>query len=162
MSTLNLWAAMLVLCCVFAALFLLVFERRQRAQEHERVNRLRLSALYRQLRPMIEYCKRWDLEQVRVERDRITVTRVSPPGKLWEFIPMRHGYRPFSRSRAHAICLLLSEEFVDIADPAKYRCKRYTIIRPNGKRDYGYVFTIRSPYKDSLVALMSRSARFSR
>ena len=81
-------------------IYLLIRYQRERQKELYRMEALRDSRLYKDIYPLILRAAARDLDQVRIERDRIT--------------------------------------------------------RANGSVDYGYVYTIRTPYKDAVMEARRR------
>lgn len=141
-----LFAAMVV------SLSLLAAHRRERQKEYYRMDALRGSRLYREIKPLIQKASCRDLDQVRIERDRITFTLVYPAGTLGVFELRQAGHHVMSRIRTRVITEVISEDLMILQDPRKYTLRRYRVLRPNGTADYGYVFTIRTRYKDAVMA----------
>ena len=56
-----------------AAISLLIYCRRERQKELYRMETLRASRLYKDLYPLIQKASSRDLDQVRIERDRVTI-----------------------------------------------------------------------------------------
>lgn len=149
--------AYFVLCiALIAALSLLARYRRERQKELYRMDTLRASRLYRDLRPLIQRASTRDLEQVRVERDRITITRVYPSGILGVFELRQAGHLQMSRIRTRVMAEVIAEDLSILQDRSKYTLTRYRVIRPNGSVDYSYLYTIRTRYKDSIMAVRQR------
>lgn len=61
-------------------IYLLIRYQRERQKELYRMEALRDSRLYKDIYPLILRAAARDLDQVRIERDRITFTLVCPPG----------------------------------------------------------------------------------
>ncbi len=141
---------------LIAALFMLAYYRRERQKELYRMDALRGSRLYRDLKPLLTRASARDLDQVRVERDRITITRVYPAGTLGIFELRQSGHLQMSRIRTRVMAEVISEDIPILQDRSKYTMTRYRVIRPNGSVDYSYLYTIRSRYKDSIMAVRQR------
>ena len=118
-------------------IYLLIRYQRERQKELYRMEALRDSRLYKDIYPLILRAAARDLDQVRIERDRITFTLVCPPGTLGVFELCQCGHR-------------------QMRDRGKYGLSRYRITRANGSVDYGYVYTIRTPYKDAVMEARRR------
>lgn len=147
----NGWVLFACTLALMGACILFVADQRTRQKEALRMERMKNSALYWQLVPMVEFAKRHDIDCIRVERDLIAFFSVCPPGKMGEFIPSQYGYAPLSEGKTLALAQLLSEELPQLQSAAKYRFRRYQVMRPNGMRDSAYQYTIRSSYKTSLM-----------
>ena len=149
-------AYFLLFIAMIAALFLLAFYRRERQKELYRMDALRNSRLYRDIQPLIQRASVRDLEQVRIERDRVTITRVYPPGTLGIFELRQAGHLQMSRTRTRVMAEVIAEDLEILQDRSKYTLTRYRVIRPNGAVDYSYLYTIRTRYKDSIMAMHRR------
>ena len=139
-----------------AALSLLIYCRRERQKEIYRMEALRSSRLYKDLYPLIQRASSRDLDQVRVERDRVTITLVYPPGTRGVFELRQSGHFQMSRTRTRVMAEVIAEDLEILQDGGKYSFARRRITRANGSVDYSYVYTIRSPYKDAVVAAHER------
>lgn len=112
--------------------------------------------LYKDIYPLILRAAARDLDQVRIERDRITFTLVCPPGTLGVFELCQCGHRQMSRTRTRVLAEVIAEDIEILRDRGKYGLSRYRITRANGSVDYGYVYTIRTPYKDAVMEARRR------
>ncbi|MBQ9943014.1 MAG: hypothetical protein IJO67_01500 [Clostridia bacterium] len=147
----NEWVFFACVIALIGAGVLLMVDHRSRQREALRVERMRNSALYWQLKPLVEFSRRHDIDTIRVERDLIAFFSVCPPGKVGEFVPTQFGYAPLSAHKTLALAQLLAEDLPQLQSSAKYRFHRYSVIRPNGTKDNAYQYTIRSSYKTALV-----------
>ena len=139
-----------------AAIYLLLYCRRERQKELLRMEALRDSRLYKDLFPLIQEASSRDLDQVRVERSRVTVTLVYPPGTLGVFDLHQYGHFQLSRTRTRVLAEVIAEDLDILQETSKYSFARRRVIRANGSVDYSYVFTIRSSYKDAVIAAHER------
>ena len=150
------WAYIVLSAALIAAFSLLMAYRRERQKELYRMDNLRNSRLYRDLQPLLQQAATRDLDQVRVERERITITRVYPAGTLWVFDLRKAGHHKMSRVRTRVMAEVIAEDLVILQDRSKYSLTRYRVIRPNGSVDHSYLYTIRTRYKDSIMAMHER------
>ena len=143
---------MLVLCAVCLTLaFALFFRERHRIRkERLLMTKLRGGSFYAGMYDMVRYARKYDLDQVRIERNRIVFSAVSPPGKLCEYSLSGAGVRVLSDCRARVLAEVLGED-IPALRTSVYSLRRYRVMRPNGKIDYGYVYTLRSLYKTRLL-----------
>lgn len=139
-----------------AALWMLTVYRRERQKELYRMDALRASRLYKDIQPLIQRASVRDLDQVRVERDRITITLVHPAGTLGVYELRQAGHYQMSRIRTRVMAEVLAEDLMILQDRRKYSLTRYRVIRPNGSVDHAYLYTIRTPYKDKIMAVHRR------
>ena len=145
-----------VVAVIAAALWMLAVNWREKQKELFRMENLRASRLYKDAYPLIQRASTRDVEQVRVERDRVTITLVSPPGVLGTFELRQSGHLQMSRIRTRVMAEVIAEDIMILQDRGKYSLRRYRIIRPNGSEDFGYVYTIRTHYKDAVLAARRR------
>ena len=145
-----------MIAALVCGILLLIHYRREREKEQYRIETLRNNPLYRDLLPLVRRAAARDLDQVRIERDRIVFTLVSPPGTLGVYELRQSGHSQMSRTRTRVMTELLSEDIDLLRDRTKYSLTRYRIVRANGTADYGYVYTIRSPYKDYVMEARRR------
>lgn len=146
----------LVALCVLSAAYLMRRARVERQKELLRMQKLRGSVMYQTMYPLVRHCRRCDIDQVRIERDMVIFTAVCPPGTLGVFdISSRFGSLSLRRTRA--LASVIGEDIPVLNDRRCYALRRYRITRPNGAPDYGYTYTIRSPYKSSIMR--ARAAR---
>jgi len=148
------YAAMVA--ALIGGILLLMHYRREREKEQYRIEVLRDKPVYRDMLPLVRRAATRDLDQVRIERDRIVFTLVSPPGTLGIYELRQSGHSQMSRTRTRVMTELLAEDIDLLRDRSKYSLTRYRIFRANGSVDYGYVYTIRSPYKDKVMEARRR------
>ena len=145
-----------MIAALVCSILLFIHYRREREKEQYRIETLRNNPLYRDMLPLVRRAAARDLDQVRIERDRIVFTLVSPPGTLGVYELHQSGHTQMSCTRTRVMTELLSEDIDLLRDRTKYSLSRYRIIRANGSMDYGYVYTIRSPYKDYIMEARRR------
>ena len=141
---------------LIAGILLLMRYNREREKELYRIEALRNNRVYKDMFPLVQRAAARDLDQVRIERDRIVFTLVSPPGTLGVYELRQCGHTQMSRTRTRVMTELLAEDIDLLRDRTKYSLTRYRITRSNGSIDYGYVYTIRSPYKDKVMEARRR------
>jgi len=100
---------------------------------------------------MVLYARKHEIDRVRVERNRIVFYGVCPPVSMGEFILSQRGYRPLNARRTKALVMVLAEDIPLLRSNTHYRLQRYPVIRPNGQKDHGYQYVIRSYYKTALM-----------
>lgn len=145
------WTLFLCGAAFALALGLLIWDDRRRRHELLRMERMRASSLYYQLYPQVMFARQHQLDRVQIERNRITFYAICPPGRICDFVVAEYGFRAMTPKRVQALMHLLAEDIPALQINAHYRLRRYRIIRPNGQKDFGYLFTIRSRYKTHLM-----------
>lgn len=149
----------LFLCAagLIAAFALLIYDARRHQHELLRMERMRGSALYYEIYPLVLHARRYVLDRVQVERDRVIFYSMYPPRKIGEFSITGSGFRPLTRERVRTLTLLLAEDMPALQENGHYRLKKYRMIRPNGIRDDGYLYVMRSNYKTTLMLERQRA-----
>ena len=143
------YAAMIA--ALIGGILLLIHYKREREKEQYLIEELRSKPVYRDMLPLVRRAAARDIDQVRIERDRIVFTLVCPPGTLGIYELRQSGHTQMSRTRTRVMTELLAEDIDLLRDRTKYSLTRYRITRANGSVDFGYVYTIRSPYKDKII-----------
>lgn len=144
------WTLFFALALAAAGCALLV-DYHKRKYEEVYAERMRRSMLYYEIHSLVSEAKSHEIDRVQVERNRIVFYAVYPPGKIGEYVLTDHGHRPLNPERTLALVQALMEDLPILQENRYYRLQRYPVIRPNGKKDYGYRFTIRSGYKTKLM-----------
>ena len=147
-----------VLAASVSGILLYLYCRHERQKELYRMEMLRSTKLYKNLHAALVSCRAdsRDLDQVRIERDRITLTLVDPPHVLIQFDLHQAGFAKMSRVRTRVMAEVLAEDISILLDRSKYSLQRYRLMRPNGSWDYGYLYTVTIPYKDSINTARAR------
>ncbi len=134
-----------------AAVIALLVDSNRRRHEEMYAQRMRRSALYYEIYSLVSEARKHEIDRVQIERSRIVFYAVYPPGKIGEYVMFDHGHRMLNAQRTLALVQSVMEDLPVLQDTRCYRLQRYTVTRPNGKKDYGYQFIIRSHYKTRLM-----------
>lgn len=145
------WTLFFCVFGLFLSFALLIIDEKRRQHELLQMERMRNSMLYYDLYPMVLYARKHEIDRVRVERNRIVFYGVCPPVSMGEFILSQRGYRPLNAKRTKALVMVLAEDIPLLRSNTHYRLQRYPVIRPNGQKDHGYQYVIRSYYKTALM-----------
>lgn len=135
-----------------AAVSLLIGERVRRAHQILAMKRMRESRMYADLYELILYAQRYDLDEIRIERDRISFFSMIPPGCIGVFELSVGGYRYMNAQKVRALSHVLAIDLPQLQSAGQYRLRRYKVMRPNGQLDDAYVYTARSAYKAKVLA----------
>ena len=151
----------LFFCAAALGLLLLLLFQERSARQHEEMYKQRMkgSALYYEIYPLIAEAKKHDLDRVMIERGRVAFYAVCPPGEVGSYLLSEHGHRPLNAYRVWALTQLIADEMPLLHDKQCYRMKRYVITRPNGQTDDAFQFVIRSAYKTDLMYARQRTPR---
>ncbi len=148
-------AGLLCLICLPVSLALLAIDRQARRRERRLMEGLRRGALYTRLHRQFSQIARRDLDQVRIEPSGITVTSVMPAHILLSFDFKQNGNEKRNACFTRLTAMLLFEDFAVLRAEGRYKLTRYRVFRINGRREYGYVYTLRRRHKDELAAARS-------
>lgn len=141
---------------LISGILLFLYYRREREKEQYLIEKLRHNPVYQDMLPLVRRAAARDLDQVRIERDRIVFTLVSPPATLGVYELVQSGHAQMRPTRTRLMAELLAEDIELLRDRSKYTLVRYRIFRANGTVDYGYLYTIRSSYKDRIMRARQR------
>lgn len=137
---------------LLAALGLLAYLRRHLSREKKMMEALRQGQMYGRLyQKMLYLCQNYDIDQLRVEQHGVTVTSVSPAHTLLNFDFKQNGKGKRCDIVPRLTAQLLQEDFPQLLNRGIYKATRYRVYRSNGKREYGYGFTMRRRHKDLLI-----------
>ena len=116
-----------VLAASVSGILLYLYCRHERQKELYRMEMLRSTKLYKHLHAALVSCRAdsRDLDQVRIERDRITLTLVDPPHVLIQFDLHQAGFAKMSRVRTRVMAEVLAEDISILLDRSKYSLRRY-------------------------------------
>lgn len=146
------WAFFFFVAAVMLGVSLLIGDMMRRRHELDWMIRIRNSPMYYDLYPMVRFARKHDLDRVQVERTRIIFYGVNPPGVLASFVLDEWGHKALPAHLLRALTLVLAEDIAALQDREWYRLRRYTVERPNGKKDAAYRYTITNKYKSQLMA----------
>jgi len=141
---------------LIGGILLFLYYRHERENEQYLIEKLRRNPVYQDMLPLVRRAAARDLDQVRIERDRIVFTLVSPPATLGVYELQQRGHMQMRPTRTRLMAELLAEDIELLRDRSKYSLVRYRIFRANGTVDYGYLYTIRSNYKDRIMRARQR------
>ena len=152
------WALLLGVMMTCGALLLWSDHRRR---QHEQVykERMRGSMLYYEIYPLVAEAQKHPIDRVLVERSRVVIHTVYPPGMLGEYMITASGHRPLNEDRTWALLEVIAEDLPVLRQSGCYRLKRYRVTRPNGKKDNSYMFIIKNSYKAEVLYARQRKPR---
>ncbi|MBR4503330.1 MAG: hypothetical protein IKP22_15815 [Clostridia bacterium] len=149
MSTLM-WAVCAV--CVIAALVLMFLEKRRSSKQILAMHKMRGSRMYADIyHQVVEKARGEDIEELRVERDRVVVIGVWPRTRIAEFDLNRNGYQLMSGDKVRALANVLALDLPQLDSVRDYEFDRIQLERPSGDKDYAYMFVIRSAAKKKIT-----------
>ncbi len=146
------WALAACIACALAGMAILTEERIYRARCLNAMRKMRGSALYAELYEMLTLLNDKNLDEVRIERDRISFSGINPPGRLADFNLAERGYRFLDQDRILALVQVLALDLPALQNTRNYRLSRYYVTRPNGTRDSAYHYTAKGEYKMKVLS----------
>ena len=150
----------LFLCAaIIGALIIIASDWNRRRHEQVYMERMRRSMLFYEIFPLIAEARQHDIDRVQIERSRIVFYAVCPPGEVGSYVLSERGHRPLNPQRVWALTQAVAEELPVLREGRCYRLKRYTVMRPNGKKDDAYQFIIRNAYKAQCLYARQRKPR---
>ncbi len=139
--------------CVITAVTLMILEHRRSSLRLLAMHKMRGSSMYAKIYyQVVERVKDMDIEEVRVERDRVVAVGVCPRVKIAEFDLTANGYHRFmNNEQVLALANVLALDIPKLQSVRDYEFNRIQLERPNGDKDYSYLFVIRSAAKKKIT-----------
>lgn len=142
----------LIILWLGLAAVLVVYIRYHKRRECRLMAGLRRTQTYADLHQKISYLvAHYDIDQLRVEQHGVTVTSVFPSHTLLNFDFKQNGRGKRCNAVPRLVVQLLQEDFPQFGDQGVYRMSRYRVYRSNGRKEYGYRFTMRRRQKDIII-----------
>lgn len=158
----NHWAAFsAILFCLFIALVLFLNHLHFHINEQKRIERFRSTPTYHRLFCAIRSIEKHAIDELRIESSGVTVTSVFPDRVLLNFHFKKNGEYCRNPDIARIAAQLLEEDFAILKNQDYYHLRRYCIYRPNGRKEYGYSYTMQNACKrEVLEYAMARPKRY--
>ncbi len=138
--------------CVIAAVLLIWFDHKRTSVQILAMRKMRGSPLYAEIyHCVVEKVKDIDIEEIRVERDRVVVIGVYPRMKAAEFDLTGRGHRFLNNEKVLALANVLALDLPRLQSVKDYEFSRIQLERPNGDRDYSYLYVMRSAAKKKIT-----------
>ncbi len=136
-----------------AALFcLLRVMQYRRDQEAALIERVRTTALYRQLYPTLELCENCCVEQVLIRQEEITIRLYRPMNEQVRFNYAAQGLDPVqSETVLTALAKALPMDVPSLNDPEKFWFVRRSAPRDMGQRDVWFEYNVQPAYRDEML-----------
>ncbi|MDO5021777.1 MAG: hypothetical protein Q4E07_00380 [Eubacteriales bacterium] len=117
---------------------------------------LRSSRLYTQLLEQMNNISKYAIDEMFIENSGVKVSSVAPSHLLIDYSFKQNGKPCRNENIARITALLLAQDFQLLQDSSIYQFKRYRIYRLNGKKEYGYRYTMHRYCKDQIFSFQSR------
>ncbi len=148
------WAAIAV--CVATALTLLIREHIQENHLLIAMRKMRGSTLYADLYGLVDSIRGKEIEEIRIQRGKVSFFGIYPPGRIGEFDFSQHGYSYLNDEKVYALAQVLAFDIPQLQSAKDYKLEKYRLERPNGTKDDAYAFIVRPEYKKKVMASHSR------
>ncbi len=144
------WLWLMICVLLFlAGLSILIWQRTRYAHQLAAMRRLRESELYAAFYPVLQSAMEKGIDEVRIEKERITFMGIIPPGKSAEFVFTAEGFRCPDRGRLEAMTQLIALDAEDLQSEKYFALSTYRVIRPNGDVERAYVYSARQGYRQA-------------
>lgn len=149
----GMWWIILVLAAAAAALYVLrrVMQNRQ-DRDAAMVERVRTTALYRQLFPTLEMCENCCVEQILIRREEITIRMYRPMNEVVRFNFPAQGLDTVDRPEVlQALAKAMAVDVPSLDDPDKFWFVRKTAPRDLGQQDIWFEYNVQPAYRDVML-----------
>ena len=148
----NSLAELIVILWLMSAFFLFLYSAQQKRRERQMLDALRRSPLYARLYRKLDYLFRhYEIDQLRIEQNGVTVTSVMPAHTLLNFDFKQNGNSKRGSDTSRLVMQLLYSDFPMLAPRDIYKISRYCVYRSNGKKEHAFSFTMRRSHKEMLL-----------
>ena len=127
-----------------------VRDRRQQKRLRLRVQKLYASQLFEDMLPLLQACRKRQLEQVIVDKTGVVMRYLHFAGSESAFLMRPNGYRYLSPGQQEALRSVLEDCLPKLRDSQLYHLSRQRIRLLNGQVEYAYRYTITNAYKARL------------
>lgn len=127
-----------------------VRDRRQQKRLRLRVQKLYASQLFEDMLPLLQACRKRQLEQVIVDKTGVVMRYLHFTGSESAFLMRPNGYRYLSPGQQEALRSVLEDCLPKLRDSQLYHLSRQRIRLLNGQVEYAYRYTITNAYKARL------------
>ena len=138
---------------LLAALYLVrkVLTRRQH-REATLMARMRSSAMYGRLYPVLVKCGQCCVERIIIRPEEVRIVLYTPMNREYRFNFEAHGLDPVDRPQAlRALAQAIALDVPVLADPAKYYFSTHTAPRDGGGNYHWYEYAVQIAYKDQML-----------
>ena len=138
---------------LLAALYLVrkVLTRRQH-REATLMARMRSSAMYGRLYPVLVKCGQCCVERIIIRPEEVRIVLYKPMNREYRFNFEAHGLDPVDRPQAlRALAQAIALDVPVLADPAKYYFSTHSSPRDGGGNYHWYEYAVQIAYKDQML-----------
>lgn len=138
---------------ILAVLYLVRRRLTVRQHREERLmERMRSSALYTRLYPVLVKCGQCCVERVIIRPEEIRIVLYRPANREYRFHFEDHGLDPVDRPVAlRALAQVIGREVRMLGDPTKYYFSVHSAPRDGGGSYHWYEYAVQIDYKDMML-----------
>ena len=143
------WVILALAAAAAAITIVLMSLKERQNRDAALIDRVRTSALYRQLYPILEKCQDCLIEQVMIREEEVRITLYQPMNRSVRFIFERHGLdRVDQPDTLRILARAIAVDVPRLAEPDKFFFVVQSQKRDIGKRDVWYEYNVQPDYKD--------------
>ena len=142
--------AALLVAVLIGGVGLLIFLRRENARQALLVERMRTTAAYGLLQPLLQKSASLHVESVTIRPEGLKVTLYPPPGKTLQCDLASYDMDPLEEAPLEALVQLVTAEIPNLGNSKRYFLRRYR-ERVGETRIHWYQYMIQSAYKDEVL-----------
>lgn len=143
-------AGLAVAAVVLAAVLWKVKDGHERDRAY--TERVRTSAMYRQLYPVLEMCEQCCIEQVLIRETEVRISLYKPMNRQVRFVFEEHGLDAVDQPQTlKALARAVALDVPRLADPGKFYFVTRSAPRDVGRRDVWYEYNVQPDYKDVML-----------
>lgn len=117
--------------------------------ERVRLLKMRGSDMYAGLYALLRTYRKYNIDQLRVDQGKVTMTFLDLPQQEIRFIFEQRGFHDLTALQQGTLCLLLEHDIAALADRSRYRMKQHKVVF-NGESRKSFVYTIKTDYKEGI------------
>jgi len=146
------WLIMGLLAAGAVLLLTLRQARNTQARNTALVERVRTSALYTRLYPLLEKCGECCIEQVLIRPEEVRIAFYKPMNRTVRFVFEEQGIDPVDQPETlRALSRAVALDVECLGDPDKFYYVEKSAKRDMGTRDVWYEYNVQPDYKDQML-----------
>ncbi len=149
----------IVLLCILSSFIIYIYCKIKRRTDAKLMKYMRSSRLYTDLFRQIQGISNYAIDEILIENSGVKVVSIAPSHTLVNYSFKSNGNSCRNCSIARITALLLAQDFRILQDGSIYQFKRYRIYRPNGKKEYGYRYTMNRRCKGLIFSFQGSMQR---
>ncbi|MBQ8201172.1 MAG: hypothetical protein IJZ74_05330 [Clostridia bacterium] len=126
--------------------------KRRHRREEVLMARVRTSAMYSRLYPVLEKCNQCCIERVLIRPEEVRIVLYKPMNRTFRFIFEAYGLDPVDQPPAlQALAQAISLDVECLGDTGKYYFSIHTAPRDGGGSYRWYEYVVQPDYKDQML-----------